>query len=200
MITQSLPQCVRQKDVWARNISYRNMESNIMEKNKICNECGNSLDKFPSEVSGVYCNQCDTPPDDYIKVGSSTLMYMNAYEVTRVCGGPAEGGDWYNHYSPLASIPIKAISHEGHDESCGRCNDHRMMMYKPGTDELVSFCRFSFHLKPDSENTVNMMRQYLEDIFDNIKCGNIYSVCGGAELHVILEDHPGEATEPYQYE
>lgn len=36
----------------------------------------------------------------------SGLRYVNAYLVSRRCGGPEEGGWWYDAGEPLASVPV----------------------------------------------------------------------------------------------
>lgn len=35
------------------------------------------------------------------------MRYVNAYEVTLGCGGPEEGGWWFDCGEPLASIPCE---------------------------------------------------------------------------------------------
>lgn len=42
------------------------------------------------------------------------LLYVNAYLVCRVYGGPEEGGWWFNAGEPLASVPVEAIRQPGH--------------------------------------------------------------------------------------
>jgi hypothetical protein len=39
-------------------------------------------------------------------MGDSMTEYINAYYVTKQYGGPEEGGWWYNHGEPLATIEI----------------------------------------------------------------------------------------------
>jgi len=161
-----------------------------------CTECGEKITEInASSYYGKLCNECDEYPDGYIKPGNEATMWVNAYEVTRHCGSMAEGGDWYNHYEPLSSIPIQARSHEGHETSCGRCNDAREGKIVGG--QPVTFCHWGFHLKPVSSMTVEFMKQYLGQIHGYVADGNIYSVLGGAELSICLEDEKGQPTEPY---
>ena len=35
------------------------------------------------------------------------IFWVNAYSITRHCGGPEEGGWWYNWYTSLASVPVQ---------------------------------------------------------------------------------------------
>ena len=34
------------------------------------------------------------------------ILYVNAYSVQSLFGGPEEGGWWYDAYEPLASVPL----------------------------------------------------------------------------------------------
>lgn len=78
-----------------------------------------------------------------------SIVFVNAYKVTRKYGGAEEGGWWYDHYECIQSVPT-------------------------------------------SEEHAETMRAYLLDQHKGIAYGNISSVRGGAELHVIVEEEPCE--------
>lgn len=44
----------------------------------------------------------DDAPDEPL----SPIIYVNAYLVDRLYGGPEEGGWWYDAGEPLASVPV----------------------------------------------------------------------------------------------
>jgi len=117
----------------------------------------------------------DYPPEGYVKPGAESLMYVNAYEITRHYGGPEEGGWWYNHRNPVASIPVKAISVAGPD-------------------------KWDYELQPINPEKVDWFRRYLEDLYGHRRNGNIYSVLGGMDIIVCLEDHPARPTLRPRYE
>jgi len=137
-----------------------------------------------------------TVPDDYIIPGNESILYVNAYSVTRHYGGSEEGGWYYNQYEPLASIPIKAISHEGHDDICHNCSCARKNI------EGYSYCEYSFELKPKFENQVNEFTEHLKYCFEDLKEGNIYSVLGGVDIQIVVESNPAHfhPTERPRYE
>lgn len=153
-----------------------------------CSECGEDV------TADNYCQYCDVPPDDYIKPGTDALMYVNTYEVTRHYGGPEEGGWWYNHDEPIASIPVQAVSVEGHNDSCWNCSRAR------SGEESYNFCKWSFHLVPKSGDDVDYMTSYSRSLFENRISGDIYSANGGVAVKVVLEDHVGERTPKPHYE
>jgi hypothetical protein len=43
------------------------------------------------------------------------MLYLNAYLVSRVYGGPEEGGWWYDAGEPIACIPIPTKVEKGQD-------------------------------------------------------------------------------------
>jgi hypothetical protein len=125
-------------------------------------------------------------------------MYVNAYQVTRHYGGPEEGGWWFNHSEPLASIPVQATSHEHHDSSCWTCNRAKEGA-KDDDGNPIKACKWGFQLVPD-EKQVDQFKKHLQNIFGEVQEGNIYSVLGGAELSICVEEHPGESTPRPHYE
>lgn len=144
------------------------------------------------EEKCVECGECYCdcyPPEGYVKPGNESLLYVNAYEVTRHYGGPQEGGWWYNHSHPLASIPVKAISVEGHGDHCDNCYRVRHNKDKEPSRE---FCKWSFELHALDSEQVEIFKAHLMDVFGYVNDGNIYSVLGGSELHICVEDHPAE--------
>jgi hypothetical protein len=122
-----------------------------------------------------YDDDDDYPPEGYVKPGAESLMYVNAYEITRHYGGPEEGGWWYNHRNPIASIPVKAISVAGPD-------------------------KWDYELKPINPEKVDEFRRYLEDLYMDRREGDIYSVLGGTDISVCLEDHPARQMLRPRYE
>lgn len=156
----------------------------------ICRNCRKEID------TDYGCEDCDIAPDNYVRPGTHTLMYVNAYQVTRHFGGPEEGGWWFNHHEPLASIPIEATSFSKHDSSCWNC-DRDGKADRDGT--IIKACKWGFHLVPNTEQA-DKFREHLEKIFAEVKEGNIYSVLGGADMFVAIQDHPGEATPRPHYE
>lgn len=158
----------------------------------ICRNCGEEID------SNYGCEACDIAPDNYVRPGSDTLMYVNAYSITRHYGGPEEGGWWFNHRQPIASIPIKAVSHEHHDSSCWTCN-RAAQGTKDDEGNPIKPCKWGFHLVPD-EAQVETFKTHLETLFADVTEGNIYSVLGGAELCVSLEEEEAAPSPRPHYE
>ena len=94
----------------------------------MCELCGTGKDDIHDcELCGAILNrdgECENcPPDDYVHPGSEVIMYLNAYSVTRRYGGPEEGGWYYNHREPIASIPIVGVSTPEHGNECQQCHD-----------------------------------------------------------------------------
>lgn len=136
------------------------------------------------------------------------ILHLNAYSQGRTCGGPEEGGWWYNYGMPLASIPILAKRVKGHPSYCGTCERARR-----GKD---NFCKVDFfddsgypipvdedyfdpetkivqHLVP-IDPALEELTQHLKNCFEEeYSYGDIYSVLGGSELIICIEDHPAEA-------
>lgn len=50
-----------------------------------------------------YDDPPDDPPDEALP---SPIVFVNAYLVDRLYGGPEEGGWWYDSGAPLASVPV----------------------------------------------------------------------------------------------
>lgn len=155
-----------------------------------CGNCGAEL---------IACEKCDcVAPDSYVAPGSEALVYMNAYEVTRHYGGPEEGGWWYNFNAPLASIPIRAMSYEYHDSLCWSCNAAKAGE-KDAQGNPIKACKWGFHLVA-KQDEIDFFKSYLEDLYKDVTHGNIYSVRGGSELLVTLQDHPAEESSRPHYE
>lgn len=156
-----------------------------------CSGCG----VIPDEEG-----ECNCPPEDYVKPGTEVLMYVNAYEVSRCYGGPEEGGWWYNHLEPIASMPVRGISVAGHTDTCFECYSAREGRVHKETGEKYEECRWGYHLKPIDQARVDMFKAYLEELFGNRREGNIYSVLGGTEVCITLEDHEGRSNPRPHYE
>jgi len=144
--------------------------------------------------------ECDCPPEDYVKPGSDALLYVNAYQVTRHFGGHEEGGWWYNHHEPIASIPVKAISIEGHRDYCYNCSRAREGAVHPETGEKYELCKWGYHLDAIDQSQVDTFKAHLESIYGEQREGNIYSVLGGVDVMIVVEEHTGEATPRPHYE
>lgn len=134
-------------------------------------------------------------------------LYVNAYAVTRHYGGPEEGGWWYNAGQPLASVPIRAKRVPGCSPICGQCRDAADGHERNG--QKVEFCRelpedfdhlsdddaarvyeqapVAHHLVP-AESPDATIAKLAEEFSDEAE-GDIYSVCGGVEVSVCVEDH-----------
>jgi nicotinamidase-related amidase len=157
------------------------MNTNAAE-NKRCWCCGWEYDED---------GNCDCHPEGYIKPGSTALLYVNAYSVTRHFGGREEGGWWYNRYEPIASIPVRAISKEGHDDTCYQCDCARKgRTQEDGTP--CKLCKWGFHLVPEKPEQVEEFKKHLSGIYEDVNEGSIYSVLGGSELQILVQNHPGE--------
>lgn len=151
---------------------------------KICNNCGEES----------YEGECGCPPEGYVRPGTESFLYVNAYEVSRHYGGPAEGGWWYNHYEPIASIPVKAVSTAGHSAGCHTCSCARLGLSDSETGEKYELCRWGFELEAIDPEQVEMFARHLEDLYGDRREGSIYSVRGGLDIHVVVEDSVGERT------
>ena len=156
-----------------------------------CSGCGT----IPDEDG-----ECECPPEDYVKPGNEALLYVNAYEVTRHYGGPEEGGWWYNHHEPIASIPVKAISIAGHSNVCWTCEAANEGRTHHETGEKYELCKWGYHLRAVDQEQVETFKAHLESIYGEIREGNIYSVLGGMEIMIVVEEHVGESTPRPHYE
>jgi hypothetical protein len=161
-------------------LSHKGRDMEALEQER-CSHCGWVFDED---------GECDCRPEGYILPGSTTLMYVNAYSITRHYGGPQEGGWWYNHGEPIASIPVRAVSKPGH-ENCYRCSQ-AARGEKDSEGNLITMCKWGFHLEEENPEQVEAFKKHLTDIFAEVNEGNIYSVLGGSELSISLQDHPGE--------
>lgn len=144
------------------------------------------------------------------------LIYVNAYSVTRHYGGPEEGGWYFNHSEPLASIPIPAKRENGHESYCAQCENARRGEgeyckveifddegYPILHDEDELFEPESLivqHLVPKENIQASIFKKHLERCFNDVAYGDIYSVLGGVDLCICIEDHPAEASKPPRYE
>jgi hypothetical protein len=109
------------------------------------------------------------------------ILYVNAYAVTRHWGGREEGGWWYNAGAPLASVPIAAetVACPGGSDGCN-C----------GYEVNGIYCADDRHLKPEDSAELRRMRAHLRKMFADVKEGDIYSVNGGVDLDVWVEERP----------
>lgn len=128
----------------------------------------------------------------------TAVKYVNAYLVTRHFGGREEGGWWYNWLRCVASVPVTATRHigciPGH---CGECDDARKRL----DPNPASYCAEP-HLIPIDPADVDAIKARLEEIFADDVEGDIYSVNGGQELCICVEDEIAESqsTERPRYE
>lgn len=49
-------------------------------------------------------------PEEPQEIDDMERHWLSAYEVRRICGGPAEGGEWYNFFEPIATLYIDTIT------------------------------------------------------------------------------------------
>jgi hypothetical protein len=135
------------------------------------------------------------------------LLYINAYGVTRCYGGAEEGGWWYNHRHPLASIPVPAKRADG-CEHCSQCDEARngngeycVVEEDNLADELCDpKTGIVQHLAPVDLDKVRELGIHLENCFSDIEHGDIYSVLGGEQLLIITEQHPAHNDPRPRYE
>jgi hypothetical protein len=144
-----------------------------------------------------YCGSCECdedcyPPEGYIRPGCEAMLYVNCYSVTRHFGGREEGGWYFNFYEPLASIPVKAISVEGCKDHCYNCSRAREGVIHIETGEKYELCKWGFHLQALDQDKVEEFKSYLEELYMDRKNGDIYSVLGGEDIVVLIENHPAE--------
>ena len=97
------------------------------------------------------------------RVGSRSVLYLNAYSVSRNFGGREEGGWWYNSGEPLASVPVDAV-------------------WKRNVNGQMA-------LFPLSWNNFRREIRKLERMFTDTQHGDIYSVLGGEALEIQVETH-----------
>lgn len=99
------------------------------------------------------------------------LRYVNVYAVTRHYGGPEEGGWWYNSGSPIES---------------------RSMVVGPPPPWVPEgnwgFPELSYHDMDRVKVVVGLMEQRYEQVAE----GSIYSVLGGVEVQVDHGENPGK--------
>jgi hypothetical protein len=136
--------------------------------------------------------ECNCLPEGYMVPGSETLLYVNAYEVSRPYGGPEEGGWWYDSYSPLASIPVLADVVEGHDNSCYTCSCARENAIEEGEGNKPKFCKWGYQLIAKDNDQVEMFKAHLENCYGNMREGSLGSVLGGTDIQICVEDHPAK--------
>ncbi len=132
-------------------------------------------------------------------------LFVNVYAVTRNYGGPEEGGWYYNAGTPLASIPILAKKLPGHQAGhCGRCDEARKgngefcvetpEQYREDftlEENIEAFgeSQQTSHLLPViTKEELEAMIVSLKEMFDDMNWGNIYSVRGGSEVQVMVQE------------
>lgn len=167
----------------------------------MCQACEDDPDLEAYYHGCSYCGvipdddgECNCPPEGYVKPGRESLLYVNAYEVTRHYGGPEEGGWYYNHHEPIASIPVKAISIKGHSDACYTCSQAR-----EGNGEY-ELCKWGYQLKAIDPVQVDMLKRHLENLFSDRVDGDIYSVLGGIDIMITVEDHIAKSDPIPHYE
>jgi hypothetical protein len=121
----------------------------------------------------------------------SDYLYINVYSVTRHYGGPEEGGWWYNSGTPLASVPIQVERLDecpNHDEYGCRCTmDQGIFVSSPDPDDPNDL-PIDFHFRvPELEKKIQM--DHLQALLAGEEWGNIYSMGGGMECQIRIEDH-----------
>ena len=126
------------------------------------------------------------------------IIYINAYAVTRHYGGPEEGGWWYNQGEPIASVPLETERLDAcpTPDSC-RCRwnnngivtkDEHPNWQEADPENGLGEPPPHAHYKLDMTR-VNAMREHLEKTLSDVKEGNIYSVLGGTDVVVCVEEY-----------
>lgn len=136
------------------------------------------------------------------------MLYINAYEVEQVYGGPEEGGWYYSHGIPIVSIPIATKRQLGKEyffqsgelviEDCRYCegtgevangNDDEDNPFPTdfGTDPRYVRCDNCGEIPSDKIKTENLIAEFKalleqEHIFDR-----------RSELRITLENNVGQA-------
>ena len=101
------------------------------------------------------------------------LRYINVYAVTRHYGGPEEGGWWYNSGSPIESRSIVVgppppwVPESPHGHSYPDLSPHDM-------------------------ERIRAEMELMEERYESVSCGDIYSVLGGVEVQVDHDEEPGK--------
>lgn len=103
--------------------------------------------------------------------GQERLFYVNVYAVDRVYGGPEEGGWWFSIGTPL-----------DHYDLMSGIEDPEL---HPHQGEDVHWV-FNSHNEIQAERLAAQLRQ--PDWFPST--GKQYSVLGGEDYEVRIEDHP----------
>lgn len=148
----------------------------------------------------------------------SNLLFINVYAVTRYCYSRAEGGCYYDAGQPLASVPIQANELMGHDSSCYNCSlarlgevrdgkkieycrvpmpegEHHALLAEGHTEDGEVYrsverqYAFETHLVLADKQAAQLKIQELEAMFADEKHGSIYSVNGGTDVWVRVEEH-----------
>ena len=100
------------------------------------------------------------------------LRYINVYAVTRHYGGPEEGGWWYNSGSPIES---------------------RSMVVGPPPPWVPESRRHSYpDLSTHDMERIRAEMELMEERYESVSCGDIYSVLGGVEVQVDHDEEPGK--------
>ena len=124
------------------------------------------------------------------------MSYINVYTVTRHYGGPEEGGWWWNSGAPYTSIPVGPL--------------YWLL------ERLPEAIYVPWIGKRYGDKRRRVLRRYVEvryriwraitglfaKRFGALREGDIYSVLGGTDISVALEDHKAEVwpTERPHYE
>jgi hypothetical protein len=162
--------------------------NSVMIATSDCETCG-CAEKWDNEAEELYCPTCENE-SSYLQPGTERKVYVNAYSVYRVFGGREEGGWYYNVGQFLSSIPIVGVAVRGCGKGCYQCGLADMGVF--GRDGKPALhCRNSFHLVPKDATQAEMFVAHLKQMYAGVNEGDIYSVNGGSELHVCIEDHPG---------
>jgi len=93
------------------------------------------------------------------------ILFVNAYAVSRHYGGPEEGGWWYDAGEPLASVPIEATE-----------NETGLAPLDPEQAERIR----------------EQLRAQLSEYKTSRASQGRYSVLGGDDIEVYIEDHPAQ--------
>ena len=133
--------------------------------------------------------ECSFQPPPVVESGSikPRLKFVNVYSVTRHYGGPEEGGWWYNQGEPIASVPVViGPPPPWVPEWFGKKADG-----SPGYPDFGHVSRAP-EISAHDKARLEAKREELERMFEDVSEGDIYSMLGGTQLDVYIEDSTAE--------
>lgn len=103
-------------------------------------------------------------------------LYVNTYAVGRACGGPEEGGWWFDTGVPVASVPVELTDDE-------RETIHEIATRESAGDHNAYQVVFIEHLRRKAQT----IRDEWAERYP--RTNKRSSVLGGEDHEVYIEDH-----------